>query len=80
MRCIECGTSSYGQVVSVAMTVGTAIGRRLLRPTSVIAVSTAVKEALVPTVTAPIDVVPNFVGPEPPPVNVSTIWSRRSRA
>lgn len=60
--CVRCGASSTGAATTALMTPGTALGRRLMRPDAVVAVSSAVGNALAPYVHAPIHVVPNFVG------------------
>lgn len=60
-KCVACGRAAYGTATSALLSSATAIGRRLLPVRRLVAVSEFVRAALLPYVSAPIDVVPNFV-------------------
>jgi glycosyltransferase involved in cell wall biosynthesis len=60
-QCPSCGSAPYGRAKSAALSAGTAMGRRWLRPDRIIAVSRSVERALTPHVAVPVDVVPNFI-------------------
>jgi glycogen synthase len=70
-KCIACGAGAYGRPRSALMTVATTAGRGLLRARRVLAVSTAVEQAIAPHLRMPVEVVSNFVvapaRPEPLP-------------
>ena len=64
-KCIACGTPAYGRAKSQLLTRGTVAGRRRFPAARILAVSGAVRDALEPHVDVPVEIVPNFVAPEP---------------
>ncbi len=69
-RCVPCAAKSLGAPAAALMVPGTTLGRRLLRPDAILAVSESVAGALRPYCRTPVEVVPNFVGVEPDPVEL----------
>jgi glycogen(starch) synthase len=65
-KCVACGAATYGRPRSALMTVATTAGRALLRARRVLAVSTAVQQAIAPHLRMPVEVVSNFVVPVVP--------------
>jgi glycosyltransferase involved in cell wall biosynthesis len=65
-KCRSCGVDRYGAAKSTLLTHGTIAGRRRFPADHVVAVSTAVQRALSPSLSIPIEVIPNFVAAEPP--------------
>ena len=65
MRCCSCASAQYGLVRGTTLAGATPIGRRLLRPSAVIAVSGAVAERVKSKFSLDIDVIPNFIPDEP---------------
>lgn len=63
-KCGPCGTPTYGRAKSEVLARSTVTGRRLFPAKRVLAVSNAVRARLQPHVDVPIEVVPNFIGPE----------------
>lgn len=59
--CLPCGAEQYGRATSALLAPGTALGRRLMNFTEVIAVSTPVADVLRARVQAPVTVLPNFL-------------------
>lgn len=66
MKCLACGTRAHGIARTALLGPGTAVGRSMMRPDAVIAVSEAVASRLRPSIGAPVHVVPNFILPERP--------------
>lgn len=59
-KCLKCSARVMGPARASVLVPATAAGRRMLAPTSVVAVSAAVRDAVQPYVDVPIDVVANF--------------------
>lgn len=62
-RCVSCGSKTYGPGKSAAMTVVTAIGRRLSKPDAVLALSEQVRRTMGPYAGGGIEVIPGFYRP-----------------
>lgn len=65
-KCIRCGAQMYGRAKSVPLTWGTAVGRWLLAPDRIVAVSDAVAAAIRPYVRALVVTIPNFIESDRP--------------
>jgi glycosyltransferase involved in cell wall biosynthesis len=66
-KCTRCARYRYGTLRAALLGAGTVVGRTIVRPDRVLAVSPAVAEALRLRIDAPIAVVENFVADSPAP-------------